>query len=302
MIWQKSIPHPTRSKLHNAVQSVRYAYPDDDRSERLTDHLAHRRDITPCISALGLHGQVLQSGILPEDGEKMNEKHAKTQGAGTQSDRQLYCEDHHCYYWQMSGCGDCATRDIESRKSSSQEGSECAYCGAPVISAHAPGASDDAAWADLAATHADSCQWVLTRAHRISNKSAGPRKHSPTRWGDISECELPAVYCKTHRQYGKGGANCCDKQQGCVIARRDHVYTRDYHTGYISIVPYCGPALEGDSSGYFASLISRGTMSDADIAIDCDRAIADKHIPIPDQDVFRAAYIAAYRAVKHDIN
>lgn len=46
---------------------------------------------------------------------------------------------------------------------------ECLYCGtgghdpeAPV-----PPVGDDAAWADIAGGHLDSCEWVRTRAHRI---------------------------------------------------------------------------------------------------------------------------------------
>jgi hypothetical protein len=46
---------------------------------------------------------------------------------------------------------------------------QCVYCDAEVERATeptAPAADDDAAWAELAALHADGCEWVETRAHR----------------------------------------------------------------------------------------------------------------------------------------
>jgi hypothetical protein len=48
---------------------------------------------------------------------------------------------------------------------------ECAYCGITVPGCpdcpNAPPADDDDAWAELAEHHADGCEWIATRAHRI---------------------------------------------------------------------------------------------------------------------------------------
>lgn len=48
---------------------------------------------------------------------------------------------------------------------------ECAYCQRMVSAAahehnQAPSADDDTAWDELAAEHAEGCEWIATRAHR----------------------------------------------------------------------------------------------------------------------------------------
>ena len=44
----------------------------------------------------------------------------------------------------------------------------CAYCGAPQTDVDTvPDVDDDAGWAELAHTHAQGCEWIETRAHRI---------------------------------------------------------------------------------------------------------------------------------------
>jgi hypothetical protein len=45
------------------------------------------------------------------------------------------------------------------------EQEECAYCGRMVPS-EVPALADGAAWARLAAEHADDCDWIASRAHR----------------------------------------------------------------------------------------------------------------------------------------
>jgi hypothetical protein len=42
---------------------------------------------------------------------------------------------------------------------------ECLYCGSDCTN-ECPPADDGEAWANLAVEHDDSCEWVLTRAHR----------------------------------------------------------------------------------------------------------------------------------------
>jgi hypothetical protein len=45
---------------------------------------------------------------------------------------------------------------------------ECVYCYCQVPADETvPPVGDDAAWAELAREHADDCEWVLTRAHRL---------------------------------------------------------------------------------------------------------------------------------------
>lgn len=56
-----------------------------------------------------------------------------------------------------------ALRQRESR-------TECVYCGREHDgddSAPVPRTDDDTAWARLAADHADDCEWITTRAHRL---------------------------------------------------------------------------------------------------------------------------------------
>ena len=47
---------------------------------------------------------------------------------------------------------------------------ECAYCmsnvTAPSEDEQAPALTDDAAWTKIAKEHAETCEWVQTRAHR----------------------------------------------------------------------------------------------------------------------------------------
>jgi hypothetical protein len=43
----------------------------------------------------------------------------------------------------------------------------CAYCLCEVSSLDVPDVDDDDAWAEIAREHDDTCEWVLTRAHRI---------------------------------------------------------------------------------------------------------------------------------------
>jgi len=49
--------------------------------------------------------------------------------------------------------------------------SRCIYCLAVTEETDVPGVDDDAAWAELAIQHADGCEWVITRAHRIGESS-----------------------------------------------------------------------------------------------------------------------------------
>ena len=45
---------------------------------------------------------------------------------------------------------------------------ECAYCGRSHVPPSAvPALDDDDAWADMAPDHADYCEWIATRAHRV---------------------------------------------------------------------------------------------------------------------------------------
>lgn len=45
---------------------------------------------------------------------------------------------------------------------------ECAYCGrSHVPPSEVPALDDDHAWADMAPDHADYCEWIATRAHRV---------------------------------------------------------------------------------------------------------------------------------------
>ena len=47
---------------------------------------------------------------------------------------------------------------------------ECAYCGHDVPGngeEPTPAVDDDDTWANLANHHADDCEWIATRAHRI---------------------------------------------------------------------------------------------------------------------------------------
>jgi len=54
---------------------------------------------------------------------------------------------------------------IDSRKS--DETVDCIYCGASVPSCSVPSVDDEDAWTELAAEHADDCEWIRTRAHRL---------------------------------------------------------------------------------------------------------------------------------------
>lgn len=46
---------------------------------------------------------------------------------------------------------------------------ECVYCGSSTPEVPVPAVGDDAAWAALAAEHADGCEWIATRAHRVGD-------------------------------------------------------------------------------------------------------------------------------------
>ena len=48
---------------------------------------------------------------------------------------------------------------------------ECLYCGCDhVPSPTVPDVDDDDAWATLSEHHADDCEWILTRAHRMVSR------------------------------------------------------------------------------------------------------------------------------------
>lgn len=58
------------------------------------------------------------------------------------------------------------TKQTSKRAGHSTE--ECAYCAAVVARRDdVPALGDDDSWADLAEEHADYCEWILTRAHRL---------------------------------------------------------------------------------------------------------------------------------------
>lgn len=50
----------------------------------------------------------------------------------------------------------------------------CAYCNAEDCDQIVPPTSDTEAWDTLAVQHADDCEWILTRAHRLPS----PTDHS----------------------------------------------------------------------------------------------------------------------------
>ena len=43
----------------------------------------------------------------------------------------------------------------------------CLYCREETTTHEVPAIGDDAAWARLASEHADGCDWIETRAHRV---------------------------------------------------------------------------------------------------------------------------------------
>ncbi len=45
---------------------------------------------------------------------------------------------------------------------------ECAYCGSTNADTSIPAVDDDCAWAGIAKLHAAGCEWVETRAHRMT--------------------------------------------------------------------------------------------------------------------------------------
>lgn len=49
------------------------------------------------------------------------------------------------------------------------ETQECIYCGREVPLVDVPGEAENTAWAQVAHDHATDCEWVLTRAHRLSS-------------------------------------------------------------------------------------------------------------------------------------
>lgn len=56
----------------------------------------------------------------------------------------------------------------EYRESEVDDQVECAYCGRSHVPPSAvPALDDDDAWADMAREHADYCEWIATRAHRV---------------------------------------------------------------------------------------------------------------------------------------
>jgi hypothetical protein len=64
-----------------------------------------------------------------------------------------------------------STTSEEDRADDSEDETECAYCGRDVTpGSSVPDLSDDAAWAELAPTHASNCEWIQTRAHRRSTE------------------------------------------------------------------------------------------------------------------------------------
>lgn len=59
---------------------------------------------------------------------------------------------------------ECADEEVEC----AYEEVECAYCGRSHVPPSAvPALYDDHAWADMAREHADYCEWIRTRAHRV---------------------------------------------------------------------------------------------------------------------------------------
>lgn len=52
-----------------------------------------------------------------------------------------------------------------------EETTECVYCNAEVPAMDEdekpPAVTDHEAWADLAKHHAEDCEWIYTRAHRV---------------------------------------------------------------------------------------------------------------------------------------
>ena len=48
-----------------------------------------------------------------------------------------------------------------------QDYETCVYCNRIVSSGDVPAVDDDAAWATLAEEHAEWCEWIATRAHRL---------------------------------------------------------------------------------------------------------------------------------------
>ncbi len=44
----------------------------------------------------------------------------------------------------------------------------CVYCDRATGRDDIPASSDDAAWAEVAGCHADGCEWVASRAHRVA--------------------------------------------------------------------------------------------------------------------------------------
>lgn len=82
---------------------------------------------------------------------------------------------------------------------------ECAYCGALLDEeGEVPAVDDDEAWAALALEHADGCDWVETRAHRLEPETcyrvyvAGhPTEHLV--WSDSQESALE----EAERRYGE---------------------------------------------------------------------------------------------------
>jgi len=63
---------------------------------------------------------------------------------------------------------------------------ECAYCNADVAEAPVPPASDDAGWSALASTHAEDCEWIATRAHRIVEAA---KRYIAVAGQDAGSCE-----------------------------------------------------------------------------------------------------------------
>jgi hypothetical protein len=55
---------------------------------------------------------------------------------------------------------------------------ECVYCGATVPDrgdGPPPAVDDAAAWRDLREEHAEDCEWITTRAHRIDPTASAGR-------------------------------------------------------------------------------------------------------------------------------
>jgi hypothetical protein len=105
-----------------------------------------------------------------------------------------------------------------NRADDSEDETECAYCGRDVTpGSSVPDLSDDAAWAELAPTHASNCEWIQTRAHRRSTEveaiecECGTWSGERCQWsGPKSETVvvewMPEQHRASHEAAGNAGA------------------------------------------------------------------------------------------------